>query len=661
MGVLLRLLGTLALASAEVLINFVHTGDLHSTLLEDTATVQIGGEDESIQYGGFARVAGTINELKRDNPCTLVVDSGDMFFGSVYFTKYKADSLKDIVPHMNYDVMTFGNHEFDLGYDDLLEYLKYVKKNFVSTNLDFTKSTMNDYVKPYSIITLDECPSYNQDGIEEMTTSIKIGVVGALLNSDVRTVMFDNNVEKLDEVKELAKVSKMLKETEKVDLVIFLSHMGIDKDLDNIKHLPDVDIIFGGHTHTTLTERVTYKNLEHNTKDPYYDSLLVTSKGPYPLAISKNLTQADGDEAYTLLSHTGAYGEHIGFVSVYYNTETQKINADRTLKESLTNVYPENAPILYDHNEATVEYSHPLFVEGYLPTDDDVEKEINRLQQDLDTFLDNKVAKTENDLIGGKKECSKGETGMGDLVADTYRFSVPQAQLAFTNSGGIRGGIDKSDITEREIYEGIPFNNQVVSFEIEGKYIRNVFEVALGDENTPSDGPRTTFLQISGLFVRYNMSAPDGKRVEEIKVCKEQTPADLSALTVEETEVCDPNNPDMWEDLKDENVYKAVTNDYMLGGHDHQEELRNNMKNAVVMGQEITLMETYLSTIQSVRLPEYGDGRLVADPLSGSGINSGLVVTVVVVVLVAAIVAGVLSFVLLRRRKVGGEQEKLLK
>lgn len=659
-----------ASCSPNVLVKFIQTSDLHSTF--DETTKKIEEEDGSwvpLTYGGFPRVANIIESLKDE--CSVVVDTGDQFFGSVYFTFFGYEAILNITENIPYDVMTLGNHEFDLGYEALEGYVNKSNKDFINTSLDFSKSTLADKIHKYKIVELKNCNIIDAEAGDTVTETVKVGFLGTILADQVENTIFETgNVGRLDEFKELREYSKMLKEEKKVDMVVLLSHMGINVDEEAATQLPDVDVIIGGHSHCTLTERTLYTGLQNNKSDGFYKNPIVESQGPYPLAIYRggdNAEKTNEPGDYVILSHVGAYGQHVGYLPIIFNKETGIVDANETIVRLDTSEYKgDTMPYLYDGSKSAVKYSHPLFNEDYIEGDKEVQVCLDGLNEELNTMLDEVIAETKYDLIGGKSECSKGETSMADVIADAYKFSAPKTRIAMLNAGGIRGGADCPDITRREVYEALPFDNEVFSFKIQGKYIREAFEIGMSDNNNISKGLigeelKTTFLQMSGLMVYYDMDLESGHRVKDIKVCKHSVP-EKNELTREDlVDVCNPSDSSVWEDLKEDEEYYACTNSYILDGNDGQTGIKENAKEKKSMGGEISILEVYLETIEKVEMPSEGDGRFhPAIVLTGSGINEGVVIGVVIAFLLVSVAAGVIAFFLSRKNK-KGEEELLIK
>ena len=229
----------------------LHTNDTHSTIDPTKATVAdtlIAGR------GGVVRRAYLIDEERQKNPDLLLFDSGDFSQGSPYYTMFKGIVEIGVMNAMGYDATTLGNHEFDNGMENLAKLIRMAKFPFVCSNYDFTGSPLEGLVKPW--ITLKR-------------NGIKIGVLG--LSPVLSGIVMEgaiNGIKYIDPIKATQETADYLKNVEKCDLVICLSHVGWDlwpKDIDD-NHIfnatRNVDLVLGGHSHTFMEGLEYIKDLD---------------------------------------------------------------------------------------------------------------------------------------------------------------------------------------------------------------------------------------------------------------------------------------------------------------------------------------------------------------------------------------------------------------
>jgi 5'-nucleotidase len=230
-------------------ITILHTNDVHSHIDPFPAN-----DKRNANKGGVARRATLIQKIRKENPNTLLFDAGDIFQGTPYFNFYEGELEFKLMSKMGYDAATIGNHDFDNGIEGLFKQWPHAQFDFISANYDFTNTVLDGHVKPYQI--------YVKDGI-------RIGVfgLGIELNGLVNKTLY-KETKYLNPVEIAQDMSRILKEKEKCDLVICLSHLGYNyrKNPDKISDLKlagltkNIDLIIGGHTHTFLKKPTVTKN-----------------------------------------------------------------------------------------------------------------------------------------------------------------------------------------------------------------------------------------------------------------------------------------------------------------------------------------------------------------------------------------------------------------
>lgn len=227
----------------------LHTNDTHSRI-EPLPT----NENTNPNTAGVVRRATYVDQVRKENKNVLLFDAGDFVQGTPYFNLFKGEVETGAMNRMKYDAGTLGNHEFDYGLDVLAEIVKKANYPIVNCNYDFTNTPLKGLVKPYVIL---------------RKFGMKIGVLGVgvdpegLIQSENYKGMIFNPI-----INSVNKYSEILKNQEKCDLVICLSHIGFnsygDAANDQVlaKNSKFIDIIIGGHSHTYLEKPVVLKNLD---------------------------------------------------------------------------------------------------------------------------------------------------------------------------------------------------------------------------------------------------------------------------------------------------------------------------------------------------------------------------------------------------------------
>jgi 5'-nucleotidase / UDP-sugar diphosphatase len=255
-------------------LTILHTNDVHSKLTgygpESEYSPLFKGDD--ITTGGFARLASIFKQTREKAPqSSLIVDAGDFLMGSLFHAPEEETGFQlNLMKKMGYDFMTLGNHEFDFGPATLAKIFKAAEKKggfpqIIASNLLFSKESTEDdaleklyadkSILPWTVITKN---------------GLKIGIIG-LVGIDAASVAPASKPVSFEKPEKIAgKLVKQLKNIEKVDLVIVLSHCGFypDKqskgytgeDIELAKKVPLIDIIISGHTHVKTPEFIRTGN-----------------------------------------------------------------------------------------------------------------------------------------------------------------------------------------------------------------------------------------------------------------------------------------------------------------------------------------------------------------------------------------------------------------
>jgi len=232
----LCLLAFAAGASAQRLV-ILHVNDTHSHLDPERSGDEagLGGVIERAAYIDSVRNAVGKNKV-------LLLHAGDWDQGSPYYTIFEGDLEVSLINALKYDCLTLGNHEFDNGVEDLGRRVKAIKSPVVCANYDFSAF------------------DFGKKGVAPCTVirrgGMKIGIIGLLTNIE-KVVSYEtaSRVPKAGTDPEVVnKWADYLRNTKKCDLVIVLSHIGYEEDLDLVKEIRGVDLVVGGHSHTFVKD-----------------------------------------------------------------------------------------------------------------------------------------------------------------------------------------------------------------------------------------------------------------------------------------------------------------------------------------------------------------------------------------------------------------------
>ncbi|MBT3611870.1 MAG: bifunctional metallophosphatase/5'-nucleotidase [Flavobacteriales bacterium] len=231
----------------DIKITILHTNDMHSHIHPFTS-----GRNKGL--GGMAQRAALIKQIRKQEEHVLLLDAGDVFQGTPYFNVYGGELEFKLMSEMKYDAVTLGNHDFDNGLEGLKKQLPHANFPFLIANYDFSDTILKDTFKPYKVFRKGD---------------LKIGVfgIGIELAGLVPKKLYQNTVYQ-DPISTANHYSNLLKQKEKCDLVICLSHLGFKYREEKISDMTfagqtrNIDLIIGGHTHTFLKSPVKQLNLD---------------------------------------------------------------------------------------------------------------------------------------------------------------------------------------------------------------------------------------------------------------------------------------------------------------------------------------------------------------------------------------------------------------
>ncbi|MBK8051341.1 MAG: 5'-nucleotidase C-terminal domain-containing protein [Anaerolineales bacterium] len=288
-------------APSEFSLKVLHTNDTHAHIEQYDGSTSDCPDDEAAAgecIGGVARRTTAIAQAKAAAPDgnVILIDAGDAFQGTLFFTEYKGDEEAKFMNELGYQVMTVGNHEFDNGPAGLANFLDKVKFPVVSANIDASGEPLLDgKIAPYTVLDVNG----EQVGIIGLTT-----VEAPTNSSPGPTLKFNDYVPALEPV--LAELAG-----QGINKVILLSHIGYEADQQLAAEIDGVDLIVGGHSHTLLS----------NTDE--------AASGPYPTVVDSP------SGSPVLITQAEAYGKYLGDINV-------------TFDEAGVPVKWEGAPLLLD-------------------------------------------------------------------------------------------------------------------------------------------------------------------------------------------------------------------------------------------------------------------------------------------------------------------------
>lgn len=220
----------------------LQTSDVHSRL----EPINQKG-DRNYGEGGFVRRATFLDRLRKDHKNIVLFDCGDFSQGTPYYNMFRGEVEIKLMNAMGYDVVTIGNHEFDFGLDNMARLFRMAEFPVVCANYDLEATVLKDIVKPYVIL--------ERDGLKIGVFGLGIQPEGMIQGDKCEGVIYKGPIRVSNDVAGLLKAKGC-------DLVVCLSHLGIQMDERLVARTRHIDVVLGGHSHTLMKGPKKYLNMD---------------------------------------------------------------------------------------------------------------------------------------------------------------------------------------------------------------------------------------------------------------------------------------------------------------------------------------------------------------------------------------------------------------
>ena len=226
-------------ASAQDLV-ILHTNDTHSQIEPLSA-----GDYKGL--GGVVRREKYISQVRDENKNVILLDAGDFSQGTPYFTLFKGDVEIELMNAMKVDAVTFGNHEFDNGMDELARRIRMANFPVLNANYKMDGTPLEGLIPPYTVI--------ERGGKRIGVIGLSVRLTGLVSPNRLGNMKYEHPY------KIVNRLARKLRNKEKCDLVILLTHCGFNggtqqnpSDVMIAENTEGVDIIIGGHSHTFIKQ-----------------------------------------------------------------------------------------------------------------------------------------------------------------------------------------------------------------------------------------------------------------------------------------------------------------------------------------------------------------------------------------------------------------------
>jgi 5'-nucleotidase/UDP-sugar diphosphatase len=522
------------LVGQDIRLTIIHTADIHSRLfpynfVPNTFDQGYGLLASNAPFGGIARIATLVKNIRATSKRSLWLDSGDCFQGAPVFNEFKGEVEMRALTVAGLEGAVLGNHEFDLGAKNLFEKIdNWAGFPLLAANYAWDDPppaaaisngrSLRDIVAPYEI--------YYVQGL-------KVGVIGMGNTSTITSIYEGGNSLGFRPVADADALNRWVQFLRpQVDLVVVVSHLGLDED-ENLTPsqvddpnaalpLQGIDLILGGHLHIV-------------TNPP-------------------KLLSNDDQGHNTVVVHSGAFAKFVGRLDLVVHVGSDNSDPDqrsRIASFAYINI-PVDKNVKDDPDVANVMWPYSV-----------------QLNQDIDlNGVFSYVGPTDGSKIV-RSDATGGDSQLGNLVARSMQLQDGvQAEFAVTNSLGIRADFERGPLTIEQMFNVFPFENTIVVVYLSGVEVQEMLDFVA--RRSADRGCRTQ-AQVAGIT--FDMvchgSCPNGDTACARNIyigdhCRKDGNAE------------GPVDPTKCAPLLATGLYRVAVNDYIAAGGSGFDVLKRN-------------------------------------------------------------------------------------
>ncbi len=466
-----------ALSGQDVRLTIMHTSDLHSRLLEyqfDPSYTDnlLGLADDFGPYGGIPEIAYILKRERAQAGRSLHLDSGDCFQGAIIFNEFFGEAEMRTLTEAGLDAAVVGNHEFDAGAHNLATHAgAWAGFHLLAGNYDFEQATapwateLEEIVLPSVLYTLD---------------GLRVGVIGLANLSSLNSIYDEDNslgVEVIHHAEVIENEAAHLRAAG-ADLIIAVSHMGLDDDLENAAEFEEIDVFIGGHHHVAI--------------DP-------------PLVVTNE--HAGGKRVPVV--HSGAFAKFIGRLDLVI-----RVGEELTVTEDSGETRRVHNPV--------VSHSYTLFpIDKLVPQDPSTLEILEEYEDHLEQSYDTSQVLGRAWRKLTRYGTSGGDSMLGNFTAEAIRsWPGVETEIAMNNTLGIRADIGTDDvdctgpgepagceweITLDDLYNSFPFDNTITTMFLSGREVQELLDYAT---SRSTDRGCQSQIQVAGI--EFTMDCREG-------------------------------------------------------------------------------------------------------------------------------------------------------
>jgi len=438
----------------------IHTADLHSHLFPERQLINgadaargLGRAGQIAEVGGFARVGRVIAEIRAGAPHSLYLDSGDLVEGTAAFGEFGGEPELRALSALGLHAAALGNHDLSRGAEAFARtHQQFAQFPVLASNVADNGSELASALVPSVVLEAD---------------GLRVGVIGVANPTSPSGLARADNPYGIELVATAEAVQAQIDRLRlEVDLLIALSHLGLDGDLRLIRETTGLDVVLGGHQHLALDAAQERADC---------GAALAVERGCRPRRV--------------LLVHSGALGRYVGELDLELSPASAGAFADGSAAAGPSSLVVASA-------------EHSL-----IPVCADVQDE-PALAELLEPYRERLSAAGFDEplafALGPVERYGAGgvDSALGNLVTDAMR-EHSGADFALLNATGIRADLPPGELTRAAFAAALPFADSLTVLTLSGAQLRALFNQ---QARLASERECKTPIQISGLSLQFKCS-----------------------------------------------------------------------------------------------------------------------------------------------------------
>jgi 5'-nucleotidase / UDP-sugar diphosphatase len=544
----------------QVHLTLLHTSDVHSRLFP--YNLQIGQVDAGLglgevntiaNVGGIARISHIIGRERARAGRSLHIDGGDCFQGAPVFNFFYGEAEIRSLSAMGADAMLIANHEFDTGAKNLgIQLQKWATFPALAANYQLEDPTMPG-ASPLGTV-FEPFQVFDANGL-------RVAVIG-MANLSSLTSIFDApnrlGITPLNTTETAQAYIDLLRPS--VDVIVMISHLGLENDEEMIETTTGIDVVLGGHNHIVLQPPKRVRDCSERF-DEEAQSYYIELAGPEPdKKVRRYCKPRD-----VVLAHSGAFAKYVGRLDLVVT------NDERDLPPKCDPKTPQET--CYDplNGFEVLTNDYTLFpVNESVPQDPIVASLLEPYAQGLDNLANLEL------LVGYAPDGSRrfsasgGDSPLGNLIAAAMwlRLGI-QTDFSLTNTTGIRADFVPGPISVEQMYNVFPFDNSITKMQLSGVEVQDLFDFVA---RRSAGRGCVSQVQIAGSRIVIDCSTQKATGIFIGPMLEEGT--DDKPLTCQNDQdcpgkrfgQCDVEIGICWQPIEPFGYYELATSNYLAGG-----------------------------------------------------------------------------------------------